>query len=670
MKQKLAIDSYKEKIVRTVLNNQVTIIQGGTGIGKSTKIPQYLAECGYRVLITQPRRLAAISLATRVSNEMNDSEVGTLVGYNTGIEKCYSLEDSKIIFLTDGLELLLQMFGKERLDNTVLIIDEIHEWSINIDILLAWSKKQLESGFNFKLVLMSATLDANKLSTFFPDSIFIQIPNKTYPVSFEHRKASEIENSVLELVKENRNVLVFLPGKLEIRNLNTKLQALFKSFHVTSEIMELHGDLEYYEQQKIFKRFSIPKVILSTNIAQTSITIADIDAVVDTGLEKQSEVHEGIQGLFLKNISKADCIQRKGRAGRCKPGRYILCSDYPYNKRLYQPTPEIYLNSLSEWILKLSSIGLDLNDLDFVHQPDLVMITESKELLRLLGAFDENNNITPLGMEMANIPLSVRYSRMLIEAKKYNVEADMLIIVLILQNGSILKKEHVRSSINDFASQSDLFYELEVFRSIYTNDFDVSILDSMNDIDTNHFKLLLEQLDKISFLMDIDITKENKDPISLKKCILSGLTDNLFIYTSKFYYKDLLETHRVITRNSIFYKRFPTYVVGIPINISYFDSNNKKFLTLLSQCTVFSLEELLEYFPTLFDVRYSFSKDIICKDLYYNNIQIKSEELGSVEYLRQIDPDNFRNEVKEIPKFHQTYCYTYYHNLVVSAKQI
>ena len=671
MKQNLIIDYHKERIVRVISNNKVTIIQGGTGVGKSTKIPQYLVESGYRVLITQPRRLAAISLATRVANEMNCSEVGNLVGYNTGIEKCYSSDSSKIIFLTDGLELLMQMFGKEKLNNTVLIIDEIHEWGINVEALIAWSKKQLDDGTDFKLVLMSATLDLEKLNNFFPDASFVQIPSNTYPVTFEHRKANDVADVVLELVKEKRNILVFLPGKQEIRTLNLRLRVFLKAFNINAEILELHGDLEYREQRKVFYHFPVPKIILSTNIAQTSITIPDIDAVVDTGLEKKAELRNGIEGLFLRHISQSDCMQRRGRAGRCKKGKYFLCSDYSYKKRDLHTIPEIYLHSLDELTLRLASIGLEIEDLDFVHTPDSSKIAESNKLLHLLGAFDENNSITPVGKEMARIPLSVRYSRMLIEAKKYDVESDMLIISLLLQIGNISKISDNCRSISNFSSQSDLFYELELFRSIYTDGFDISTLNSMKDININNFKSLIEQLIKISSMMNIDIRKTSNDTIALKKCILSGFIDNLYILTSNYYYRSLSEDHRIIDRNSIFRKAKPKYVIGIPINIAFSSStSNRKFLTLISRCTSYTLEELLEFSSTLFNVKHSISNDIIKEDLYYNDILIKSKELGSVEYLKQTDPNNFRDEIREIPKFHQTYCYTYYHDLTISVKQI
>lgn len=671
MMQHLPIDYFKDNIVRTVLDNTVTIIQGGTGIGKSTRIPQYLAEHGYRVLITQPRRLAAISLTNRVASEMN-CEVGTIVGYHTGIEKCYSSKDSQIIFLTDGLELLSQLFGKETLDNTVLIIDEIHEWSLNIETLIAWSKKQLEEGLNFKLVLMSATLDCKQLSNFFNQSCTIKIPPFSYPVSFEHKKANDIEDCIKDLVKERRNVLVFLPGKPEIRSLNIKLQALFRSYRLKAEILELHGDLDYSEQQKVFHRYLIPKVILSTNIAQTSITIPDIDAVVDTGYEKQQEVHESISSLCLRNISKADCEQRKGRAGRCKKGKYILCSDYSYDNRTEYKTPEIYLDCLDELILRLASINLEITDLDFFHKPDLHHIKESKNTLRLLGALDENNNITPLGFEMSRIPLSARYSRMLVESKKYDVQSDMLIITLLFEIGSIINKQFCTYPVSSFASHSDLFYELELFRSIYTNNFDVSTLDSMKHINSSNFRSILEQLGKICTNMNIDITKSSKNIEALKRCILCGLRDNLFIRpVTHYYYSDPLKPSRIISKNSILYKIAPSYVIGIPLNFSYFNSANKKVnLTLLSQCTAFTLDELLSYCPELFDVEFSMNNNIIYRDLYYSNMKIDSSELGSVDDLKQSDPEHFRNEIKEVPKFKQSYCYTYYYNLLVSAKVV
>ncbi len=277
MNNELPIAQYKEAILDTVANNQVTIIVAETGAGKSTQGPQYFLEAGYRFVITQPRILAARSLAERVAGEFG-CELGGLVGYRTARERKDS-KDTKCLFCTDGLALVRELGGVEGYN--LIILDEVHEWSINIETLVAWYKKALGTNPKLKLVLMSATIDAEKLSTYFGGAPIVKIPGRLFPVTEIRPSGKILEDDAIRLLKEGRNVLIFQPGKKEIG----ETIDLLRASGVNAEVLPLHGELSPAEQALCFQTYGRPKCVVSTNVAQTSVTIPDIDAVVDPAPE-------------------------------------------------------------------------------------------------------------------------------------------------------------------------------------------------------------------------------------------------------------------------------------------------------------------------------------------------------------------------------------------------
>ncbi|PSO44749.1 MAG: ATP-dependent RNA helicase HrpA, partial [Parcubacteria group bacterium SW_4_49_11] len=311
----LPVNSFRQQILESVAGNPVTIITAETGAGKSTQAPQFLLEAGYSAVCTQPRRLAARTVAERVAEEMGEN-LGQTVGYRTAVDRQDGL-DTQLLFCTDGLALVRELMGQNEVD--ILLMDEVHEWNENVEVLLAWAKQQIDRGENFKLVLMSATLESEKLSEFFDGAPVIDVPGRLYPVEERQPRGKNPEEDVASLVKEGRNVLLFQPGTGEIQDSVNKLQ----NMELNAEVLPLHGQLDKADQQACFQHFSRPKVVCATNVAQTSVTIDDIDAVVDTGKERRKEVLHGVEGLYLRPISLADAKQRQGRAGRTRAGVYI-----------------------------------------------------------------------------------------------------------------------------------------------------------------------------------------------------------------------------------------------------------------------------------------------------------------------------------------------------------
>lgn len=654
---RLPIENMKNEIIETVAKNQITIIEGKTACGKSTKIPGYLAEAGYRVLVTQPRILATISLSRSLSRNFGDK-----VGFHTGLNSNFS-SDSQIVFLTEGCELIRQLVGKETLENTVLIIDEIHEWGLSAEFLLPVVKKIINSGSNMKLILMSATIESQKLSSFLYDAPVVKIPSNLYKVSFIQKTAQDLESIIIRSVEQNHNVLVFLPGKKEISNLFHHLAVHFKSYGKSTRILPLHSELSYEDQKLVFQHYySVPKIILATNIAQTSLTIPDIDVVVDTGLDKSFEMCDGIPTLVTRNISKADCIQRMGRAGRCKPGIYYLCSDFKYENRVEFSTPKILTESLENMLLRLIRFNIDINSLDFFHIPTSKSIEISMELLKNLGAIDEDGKITELGIEMSKLPLGARSARMIIESKRYGIQSDALICAILMEFGSI--NCSVRTD-KAHKYNSDLIYELELFKEVYSN------IDASSELHSkirngNLFKRISEYIDKILPILGLSEISNDKPNVSkIKKCLLCAYSDQIFIFKKGVGYLNKLSANPCsMYKNSLLFNKRHQYVIGQQMN---FYNTDGSIYSRLHFPTAVTSDELFEN-PEIFKETYSVDNDKIYKHILYNDMEIASNSIGTINELKETEPDSFHEESVYYPKFKQTYISLFYRDLKISSR--
>lgn len=536
MPTELPIAAYRDDIVEAVEWNPVTVLVGPTGSGKSTQVAQYLHAAGYKVTVTQPRRLAARSVARRVAEEMN-TPLGELVGYRTAEEQLCSPK-TEIMFCTDGLELLWQLNGRREADGThVLIIDEVHEWNINIELLVALVKRSLRHRKNIKVVLMSATVDAKGLADYFGDAPVIDVPGRLYPVEKIHMGLSAA-HAAASLAAEGRNVLVFVTGKAEIER---TIRKLYEALEVPATVLPLHGMLSPKEQQRVFASYEDPLIVVATNVAQTSITIDCIDAVVDTGRQKRREVRDGIEGLFLWDISQADCIQRMGRAGRTKPGMYALCSDTQLEERDEYPTAEILRVRLDQLVLRLASVGLDAASLEFFHQPDPEAIRQAKRSLYLLGAVDAQGAVTEIGRAMNRFPIDTLFARMMVEAQQRGVLEQVMVIVACLQAGSIrgYGKRHpgggtytpqwfrkIRRNDSDLLAELEVFVAAQQMSSRERDEFDIS---------AKQYEYALEILAQLRERVD----PSDRGPLNdyndedVAKACLAGLVEHIYVQADK-----------------------------------------------------------------------------------------------------------------------------------------
>lgn len=613
MNTSLPIYKHKDEIVNALKEHNTVIITAETGSGKSTQVPQYLYEAGYTVICTQPRRMACITLADRVSEELveyyNDIQLNQIVGYKTAFEDTTS-SSTKVLFCTDGLQLAR---GIKDFNNTVLIIDEVHEWNLNIETLIAWVHDAQNKGKNIKVVLMSATVDSQDLKKFFTNACVLHCSGRLYTVEMFNKDPWEQNSIVKQCVEEGKNVLLFKPGKKEITEAIEELTEKLSDTPVT--ILPFHADLTILEQKKCFKKYSEPKVIVATNIAQTSLTISDINVVVDDGYVKQVEVIEGVESLLIRNISKADCKQRAGRAGRVQDGKYYLCSQTTYEERDDYPVPEIERLLLDRVVLKLASVNIDAYDITFYHQPSHKKIHDARKLLRMFKALDEQSHITELGKDLIHIPTSVRYAKLIHDTQPYGkatVEAAMK-IASILEVGSLLNHRFKRK-VNSFIgtmefnitymdlgineSQSDLLAELQLYENAC--DYKYDNLSSSGINVKNFFKvkeLYVKLKDTLSNILTYDSVAEvNRD--GLVQSIVASMCDSLCIYRYDDY-QDFSNKHLNPPKSSCVRGNANNrWAVGIPREIHYKDRwGDTRSMLLLTFMTTVSEEIASKYFP-------------------------------------------------------------------------
>jgi len=456
-RKKLPVFPYREEFLSAVKDHQVLILVGETGSGKTTQIPQYLHEIGYSELgkigCTQPRRVAAMSVATRVATEMN-VKVGHEVGYSIRFENCTS-KKTVIQYMTDGM-LLREFLTEPDLGSySCLIIDEAHERTLHTDILFGLIKDIVRFRNDLKLIISSATLDAEKFSKYFDDASIFMIPGRMFPVDIYYTKNPEadyVDASVVTVLQIHisqpldGDVLVFLTGQEEIETaaeiLTQRAQAL------GSRIPELivcpiFANLPSEQQAKIFEKTpkGARKVVLATNIAETSLTIDGICYVIDTGFNKQNsyDARSGMESLTVTPISRAASNQRAGRAGRTQPGKcFRLFTSFSFNNELDANTiPEIMRTNMCNVVLMLKSLGInDLINFDFMDAPPADTLIRALEQLYALGALNDCGELTKLGRRMAEFPLDPMLSKSVIAAEKYKCVKEVLSTVSMLSIGS------------------------------------------------------------------------------------------------------------------------------------------------------------------------------------------------------------------------------------------
>ncbi|RDE89525.1 ATP-dependent RNA helicase HrpA [Aggregatibacter aphrophilus] len=627
--ESLPVSQRKAEIEKLLSEHQVIVVAGETGSGKTTQLPKMCLELGLGNLgtigHTQPRRIAARSVAARIAEELQ-TELGDLVGYKVRFNDQIS-DNTQIKLMTDGI--LLAEIQTDRFLNqySCLIIDEAHERSLNNDFILGYLKQLLPRRPDLKVIITSATIDVERFSKHFNHAPIIEVSGRTYPVEVRYRPVVEeddqdqlqgILNAVDELQAEGRgDILIFMNGEREIRD---TAEALQKQNLKHTEILPLFARLSAQEQNKIFHPSGLNRIVLATNVAETSLTVPGIKYVIDPGTARISRYsyRTKVQRLPIEPISQASANQRKGRCGRVSEGICIrLYSEEDFNNRPEFTDPEILRTNLASVILQMTALGLDdIEAFPFVDAPDKRHIQDGVKLLEELGAIqpkkiksykhdgarfptraqnltDESTRqetrasestekkqgweLTPIGRQLAQLPVDPRLAKMLLSAVDFGSVYEVMIIVSALsiqdprerptdkQQASDEKHRRFADKKSDFLAFLNLWhYVQEQQKELTKNQFRRQCQkDFLNYLRIREWQDIYQQIRLAVREMGLPINSEKAEYQQIHTALLSGLLSHIGLKEAeKQQYLGARNAHFAIFPNSVLFKKQPKWVMA------------------------------------------------------------------------------------------------------------
>lgn len=571
----LPVSQRRQEILEAIRDNQVVVIAGATGSGKTTQIPKMCLELGRTSIAhTQPRRIAARAVAERIAEELK-VELGGMVGYQVRFTDKASAE-TKVKVMTDGILLNAMQRHRNLEPYDTIIIDEAHERSLNIDFLLGYLKQLLPKRPDLKVIVTSATIDPESFSKHFNDAPIIEVSGRTFPIEVRYRTTARdadddsdpdeqttasdyldgIVNALDELKDEpDGDTLVFLSGESEIRDAQEAIEGRITSGALGKgvEVLPLYGRLSSAEQHRVFETSKMTglrrRIILATNVAETSLTIPNIKYVIDAGTARVSRYspRAKVQRLPIEAISKASANQRAGRAGRTSPGVVIrLYSEEDFESRPEFTDPEILRTNLASVILQAAQLGLgDIAAFPFLQAPDARGIKDGLGLLGELGAVKDPKGktveLTKVGRDLARLPIEPRFGRMLLESKKVGLVREVMVIVagLTIQDPRerpLAKRPQADLSHARFADPtSDFLSLLNLWNYIETQQQKLSSsafrrlckAEYLNYLRVREWQDLIKQLKSVAKPLDIIAEQPKVDPDGIHKCLLSGLLSQI-----------------------------------------------------------------------------------------------------------------------------------------------
>ncbi len=554
----LPVTGRRADLLAAIGGHQVVIVAGETGSGKTTQLPKLCLELGRGVrgaiAHTQPRRLAARAGAERVADELG-LEVGGAIGYAMRFHERAS-EDTLVRFVTDGLLLAEVQRDRMLLRYDTIIVDEAHERSLNIDFLFGYLGRLLPLRPELKLIVASATIDAERFSRHFGDAPVVEVSGRTYPVEVRYRPLAAagdhgssdpieaIGDAVEELLRDGPgDVLVFQSGEREIRD---TAEALTGRLGPRVEVLPLYARLSHAEQRRVFAPHGGRRVVLATNVAETSLTVPGIGSVVDPGTARISR-YSGrlkVQRLPIEPISQASADQRTGRCGRTADGICVrLYSEEDFAGRPEFTEPEILRTSLAAVLLQMAALGLgEVEDFGFIDPPDRRQVRDGIVLLEELGAFDPAapdpaHRLTPLGRRLARLPVDPRLGRMVLEADRLGCAAEVIVIAAGLSiqeprerpvdQRAAADEQHARfaNDESDFLGQLNLWRHLTDQREALSgNQFRKRCrTEFLHYLRVREWQDLVTQLRQAARAADVSINREPAEPDAVHRALLAGL---------------------------------------------------------------------------------------------------------------------------------------------------
>ncbi|KYR02006.1 DEAD/DEAH box helicase [Tieghemostelium lacteum] len=589
-RESLPIFPLREAFLQAVHDNQLLVVIGETGSGKTTQMTQYLAEAGYgtkgRIGCTQPRRVAAMSVAKRVSEEFG-CNLGQEVGYAIRFEDCTS-QETVIKYMTDGILLRECLLDPNLSSYSCIILDEAHERTINTDVLFGLLKQTLKRRPELRILITSATLEAQKFSQYFMNSQLFIIPGRTFPVDIRYTKEPEtdyldaalITVMQIHLTEPPGDILLFLTGQEEI---DTSCQILYERMKALGKqvpeliILPVYSALPSEMQTKIFEPAppGSRKVVIATNIAETSLTIDGIFYVIDPGFSKQKcfNAKNGMDSLVVAPISQAAAKQRAGRAGRTGPGKcYRLYTESAFkNEMLPSSIPEIQRTNLGNTVLTLKAMGInDLLNFDFMDPPPVQTLVAAMEQLFYLGALDEEGFLTRLGRKMAEFPLDPPLSKMLIASVDFGCSDEILTIVAMISVQNIFYRPKDKQTQADskkakfFQPEGDHLTLLTVYEQWKASKFSNPWCFE-NFVHARSLRRAQDVRKQLITIMDrykLDILSCGRNFVKIQKAITSGFFVNASKKDPNEGYKTLIEGQPVyIHPSSTLFNRAPDWVI-------------------------------------------------------------------------------------------------------------
>jgi len=592
----LPVSQKKEHILKTIQDNQVTILCGETGSGKTTQLPKICLQAGLGIRgfigHTQPRRLAARSVASRIAEELK-TELGHAVGYKVRFSDKLS-EKSYIKLMTDGI-LLAEIHHDPYLSQyDCIIIDEAHERSLNIDFILGYLKQLLPKRRDLKIIITSATIDPERFAKHFNNAPIIEVSGRTYPVDVlyhplhgedDDEKQKDLQQAISDAVdylsrKDRSDILVFLSGERDIRE---TAEYLKKQQLQNTDVLPLLARLSASEQNKIFHTSSKRRIILSTNVAETSLTVPGIKYVIDSGVARISRYswRSKIQRLPIEKISQASANQRKGRCGRISEGICIrLYSEDDFNLRDEFTAPEIQRTNLAAVILQMENMQLGhVEDFPFVEPPDGRLVRDGYKLLHELGAINQKNNVTAIGKKLARLPIDPKLGRMLLEAEQESSLNEALIIVAALAAQDPRERPMDKQQAADEAhksfkdERSDFITFLKLWNTFHKQQQKLSgnklrkwcRENFISWMRMREWKDTHQQIKNMLKDLKLKFNQNEADFASIHRSLLTGLLGNLGLKSEDREYTGARNSKFMIFPGSALFKKNPKWIMSAEI---------------------------------------------------------------------------------------------------------